>query len=147
MKKITLLFLLVLTGCTFKNSDNLSSNININIESNLEANITVGEKISGIGHETIILGILRLPSTKYSAHGVTTNATIKSIENISYKPMSYILNYIEFAKGKAIHDAITSSNADLIINPQFIITEEDFFLYKTIKCEVSGWKGTIKTIK
>ena len=56
-------------------------------------------------------------------------------------------NVVEHAKGQAIHDAITSSNADVIINPKFIITEQDFFLYKTVKCEVSGKKGTIKTIK
>ena len=30
-------------------------------------------------------------------------------------------NIIEHAKGQAIHNAITSSNADIIINPKFII--------------------------
>ena len=146
MKKIILMMLLLLAGCTFKNTDHLSSNININVESNLEADINVGEKISGVGHETVIIGIFRVPGTKYSAHGVTSDATLSS-KNIGFKPFSYLFNSIEFAKGEAVHDAITSSNADLIISPQFIITEEDFFLYKTIKCEVTGWKGTIKTIK
>ena len=32
-------------------------------------------------------------------------------------------------------------------NPKFIITEDDFFLFKTVKCQVTGKKGTIKSIK
>ena len=147
MKKAVLITsLLFLAGCTLRNSDNLSSQININVESNLEANITVGDKITGVGYETVVLGIFRVPGTRYSAHGVTNNATSAS-ENFTYMPLSYTLNFVEYAKGEAIYDALTSSNADLIISPQFIITEENFFLYKTIKCEVSGWKGTIKSIK
>ena len=137
MKKISLLLIILLiTGCTVRKSDNLSSNININIQSNLEADITVGEKISGTGYETVILGIFRLPSSKYSSYGITSDAIESSL-----------FNFVENAKGKAIYNALNSSNADLIVHPQFIITEEKFFLYKSIKCEVNGWKGTVKTIK
>ena len=148
MKRTLLICSLILltTGCTFKSSDQLSGNIDLKIESTLEADIKVGEKISGVGYETVVLGIFRIPNTKYTMHGVTSNATSAS-ENFSYKPLSYMLNFVEFAKGKAVYDAITSTGSDLIINPQFTITEEDFILYKSIKCEVTGWKGTIKTIK
>ena len=147
MKKIVITSIILLfTGCTLKNSDNLSNSIDINIEANLEASITVGDKITGTGYETIILGVFRVPGTRYSAHGVTTDATSTS-ENLGYMPISYALNFIDYAKGEAVHDALTSSNADLIISPQFIITEENFLLYKTIKCEVNGYKGTIKNIK
>ena len=54
---------------------------------------------------------------------------------------------IENAKGEAVYDAINSSKADIIINPKFLITENDFFFYKTIKCEVTGLKGTIKKVQ
>ena len=137
MKKIIILMtIFLMTGCTVRKSDDLSSNININIESNLEATITVGEKISGTGYETVILGLFRTPNSKYTSYGTTSDAVKSSF-----------FNFVENAKGKAVYEAKKSSNADLIIHPEFIITEENFFFYKTIKCEVSGYKGTIKTIK
>ena len=54
---------------------------------------------------------------------------------------------VENAKGEAIHDAITTSKADIIINPKFTITETDYFIFKTVKCEVTGLKGTINKVQ
>ena len=33
------------------------------------------------------------------------------------------------------------------INPKFTITETDYFIFKTVKCEVTGLKGTINKVQ
>ena len=96
----------------------LTSDVDVKVEANLEASVKVGEKITGSGSESSFLGIFRIPGVKYRASGNTT-----SLSNMNPSTYSFLnfFNIVEHAKGEAIHDAITSSKADLIINPQFII--------------------------
>ena len=153
MKKILTILSLLLFGCTNISYNQLSGDIDVNVTANLEANITVGDKITGTGTETTILFIFRLPGTRYRAEGNTSAMSSSSPSNFKTPIVSSIFsslnpfNIIEHAKGEAIYDAINSSNADLIINPQFSITEQDYFFYRTVSCEVTGRKGTIKNIK
>ena len=144
---------LFISGCSNVSYNQLSGNIEVSVKAELEANITVGDNISGTGSETVVLFLFRWPGTRYRAEGGTTALSSSSPSTFKIPILSNTLNSInpfnvvEHAKGQAIHDAITSSNADVIINPKFIITEQDFFFYKTVKCDVTGKKGTIKTIK
>ena len=144
---------LILFSCTNVSYNQLAGDIDIKVSADLDANITVGDKISGKGSETLILFIFRLPGTRYRAEGSGTTMSSTSPAQLKLPLYSSFLgfmnpfNIVEHAKGEAIHDAITSSNADLILNPKFTITEQDYFFYKSIKCEVTGRKGTIKSIK
>ena len=124
------------------------------LSNNFENNdFQIGDNITGTGSETTILFFFKLPGTRYRAEGNTTAMHSSSPSTLKFPILSSLFssfnpfNTTEQAKGEAIYDAITSSNADLIINPQFIITEQDYLFYKTVKCEVSGKKGTIKNIK
>jgi len=153
MKKIFFILSLLLFSCTNISYNQLSSDIDVNVTANLEATITVGEKITGTGSETTIFFFFRLPGTRYRAEGYTSSmnsaspATLKAPIVSSFTSSLNPFTVIQHAKGEAIHDAIQSSSADLIINPQFTITENDYFFYRTVKCEVTGKKGTIKKIK
>ena len=148
-----ILVLLMGFSCSNVSYNQLAGHIDISVKAELEANITVGDNISGTGSETVVFFIFRWPGTKYRAEGSTMALDTSSPSTFKIPILSNTLNslnpfnVVEHAKGQAIHNAITSSNADVIINPKFIITEQDFFFYKTVKCEVSGKKGTIKTIK
>ena len=140
---ITILIIL-LNSCTNTSFNQLSSDININIEANLNATIKVGEKINGTGSESSFLWIFRIPGIKYRSSGASTSMTS------SYPARNNILSMfsiVENAKGEAIHDAITTSKADIIINPKFTITETDYLIFKTVKCEVTGLKGTISKVQ
>ena len=140
---ITILIIL-LSSCTNTSFNQLSSDININVEANLNATIKVGEKINGTGSESSFLWVFRVPGIKYRSSGASTSMTS------SYPAGSNILSMfsiVENAKGEAIHDAITTSKADIIINPKFTITETDYFIFKTVKCEVTGLKGTISKVQ
>ena len=144
---------LILFSFTNVSYNQLAGDIDVKVTADLEANITVGEKISGSGSETVILFLFRLPGTRYKAEGSTMamNSSSPSKFKVPFFSSAFSFmnpfNVTHHAKGEAVHDAITSSNADLIINPKFIITEQDYFFYKSVKCEVTGRKGTIKSIK
>ncbi len=144
MKHIFLVLFLILSGCTNTSFNQLASDINVKVEANLEATIKVGEKISGSGSESAFLWVFRVPGIKYRASGNTTSLTSSNPSTYSFLNF---FNIIEHAKGEAIHDAITKSKADLIINPKFTITENDYFLFKTVKCEVTGLKGTVNKVQ
>ena len=150
---IFILSTLLLFSCTNVSYNQLAGDIDVNVTADLEASITVGDKISGKGSETVILFLFRLPGTRYKAEGSTMAMSSSSPSKFKVPFLSSALGFMnpfnvtQHAKGEAIHDAITSSNADLIINPKFIITEQDYFFYKSVKCEVTGRKGTIKSFK
>ena len=145
--------LLLLFSCSKLSYNQVYSDINVNITADLNASITVGDNISGVGNETLVLFFFRWPGTRYRTEGGATTLNSNFPATMSIPVYSTLLswmnpfNIIEHAKGQAIHNAITTSNADILINPKFTITEQDFFFYKTVKCEVSGKKGTIKSIK
>ena len=153
MRYIVIVIILFLTGCTNVSYNQPNNNLEINITSNLSADITVGDNITGNGTETVILWFFRLPGKRFKAEGNVSTLSTSSPANTKIPVISSLLNsinvfnVIENAKGQAIHDALTLSNADVIINPQFTITEDDFFIFKTVKCTVKGKKGTIKSIK
>ena len=94
-----------------------------------------------------------MPGKRFKAEGDVVAYSSESPAEINIPILSSffnainVFNVVENAKGQAIHDAITLSNADLIVNPKFTITENDFFIFKSVTCEVTGKKGTIKSIK
>ena len=51
------------------------------------------------------------------------------------------------ARNAAAYKATTSANADIILAPQYVVTIEDYFFYKSINCKVKGYPGYIKGIK
>ena len=144
MNYIILVLLLFLSSCTNTSFNQLTSDVNVKVEANLNASIKVGEKITGSGSESSFLWFFRVPGIKYRASGNTSSLT--NSNPASYSFMNFF-NIVENAKGEAIHDAITTSKADLIINPKFTIIENDYLLFKTVKCEVSGLKGTINKVQ
>ena len=153
MKYICIIITLLITSCTNVSYNQLEGNVDVKITANLNADITVGDKITGTGSETVILWFFRLPGKKFKAEGDVVAYSSESPADINIPILSSffnainVFNVVENAKGQAIHDAITLSNADLIVNPKFTITENDFFIFKSITCEVTGKKGTIKSIK
>ena len=153
MKFICIIITLLITSCTNVSYNQLEGNVDVKITANLNADITVGDKITGTGSETVILWFFRLPGKKFKAEGDVVAYSSESPADINIPIVSSffnainVFNVVENAKGQAIHDAITLSNADLIVNPKFTITQNDFFIFKSITCEVTGKKGTIKSSK
>ena len=141
---ILTILIVLLNSCTNTSFNQLSSDIDINVEANLKATVKVGEKINGTGSESSFLWIFRVPGVKYRSSGANTSMTSSYP---GWWNIFSMFSIVENAKGEAIHDAITTSKADIIINPKFTITETDYLIFKTVKCEVTGLKGTINKVQ
>ena len=61
---------------------------------------------------------------------------------LSFTSMSEIV-----ARNAAAYQAIMSANADIILAPQYVITVEDYFFYKSIECTVKGYPGYIMGVE
>ena len=137
MKYIFLILVLFTTSCTNVSYNQLDGNVDINITANLNADITVGDKISGTGSETVILWLFRLPGKRFKSEGGVVAYSSESPAGINIPILSSlfntinVFNVVENAKGQAIHDAITLSNADLIVNPKFTI-QRMIFLFSNL---------------
>ena len=151
MNKITLMaIMLFMSNCSNVNYNQLTGNVEVSVKAELDATISVGENISGSGSETVLFFFFRWPGTRYIAESNTVDLNTSSPSSFLASGVTESLNpfnIVQHAKGQAVYDAISSSNADIIINPKFTITVQDFLFYKTVKCDVTGKKGTIKTIK
>ena len=149
---LILILTFLATSCTNSSFNQISADVQVNVEANLEADIKVGEKIIGTGSESVFLWFFRLPGVRHraSSHSTSLTSSSPSVTNIPMVNTFGFLNQfniIENAKGEAVHDAITTSKADIIINPKFEITETDYFFFKTVKCKVTGLKGTITKVQ
>ena len=51
------------------------------------------------------------------------------------------------ARNAAVYEATTSADADIILAPQYVVTVEDYFIYKKISCTVKGYPGFIKGVQ
>jgi len=38
------------------------------------------------------------------------------------------------------------ANADILLTPQYDLTIKDYFVFKTVDCQVKGFPGTIKNV-
>ena len=125
--KIKLLFLsvvLVLTSCSSINKSYVNAPVGVSATVSLDADVILGNKISGSAEEVRLFGLLKLSG-----------------------PTKYADNVFGGLKAAAAYNALEGSEADVIVNPQYVITIHNMILFKNYKVDVSGYKGTIKGFK
>tara|TARA_Y100000996_G_C22308991_1_gene555387 strand:- start:15 stop:497 length:483 start_codon:yes stop_codon:yes gene_type:complete len=127
-------------GCYNINSTSLAGNIDIETKAYLDANIEVTDRISGSASRTYILGFIPL-----------TYGKTYSISNIwnDWEPgtLKEGLFGIDPLITEASYMAIKNSNADIIVEPRYEISNENFFLWQHRTCIVTGFKGEISNFK
>ena len=113
------------------------ANFSASASTSLEADVEVGGKIKGTAKATLLFGLLKLPGgpNKF-ADGVFGAALFAS----PFDPTGEL-------KAAAAYDAMTGSGADLIVNPQYVVTVDNMLLFHSYKVDVTGYKGTIRGFK
>ncbi len=133
-----------LTGCATLNQSQFSNTYDGKVTSELKADVDVGEKISGSSSATVLFGLLTIGGESTFADGVTFAAQ-------SSGDGQQLLNLFGDAsapiKAAAAYNAINKSNADVIIAPKYITNVKNFYIFKKIDVEVTGYKGTIRSIR
>lgn len=108
-----------------------------------------GEKIEGSADAIIVLGLIDLSAFPGSNKKYIDGVQVGSSSNINLGPISIpnIFDKTGKMKAEALYDAINKSDADLIVNPQYVISVNNMLLFKIYDVDINGYKGTIKKFK
>lgn len=147
MKKIITLALAALgvafigTACKSTETNRPGDHVQITMPLTLDPQVEIGtKKITGSAAVHSILGFINW--------GVSDQAVgAKFGTGVAADMLSFIPSGENVAKNGAVYNACVTNNADLIIAPQYILKTENYFVYKVIKCNVTGFPGTIKSVK
>ena len=163
MKKLRLIAPLLFSvaalasGCIAQHSNTLSAPMQVRLTANeLKADVAVREKISGHAKITYFLTIPFGSSNKY-ADGVLYDGAVVSQLGVynpyAVQPGDFFSSLISLfsvgaheAASQAAYDAISKSGADIIIAPRYVTDVQDFFIFKNVEVQVTGYKGTVKGI-
>tara|TARA_Y100000996_G_scaffold343119_1_gene280678 strand:- start:1410 stop:1811 length:402 start_codon:yes stop_codon:yes gene_type:complete len=105
----------------------LGASVNVSADVSLEADVVVGEKITGYARESYLFGFFQTSSSGPSLVGSGVGGG-------------------SVCEGAA-YDAVSKSNADVIVNPQYVLSTESTLFTSTEECTVTGYKGTLSNIK
>jgi hypothetical protein len=136
LKLLSVASLVVLTGCSSLNQSAVSPALEHRATSEFKADVEVGKKTTGKSTTTVILGFIKLGDNQFA-------------DGVGYGTgFSLGLSGAEGAKSAAAYKAIKAANADILVAPTYVIKEEGFGpLYTTIEAEVTGFAGTVKSVK
>lgn len=108
--------------------------------------VTTGDKISGEGSVTSILGGLIVLGDNKFADGVYYSTDLENKEAGFFANL-FASDSAKEAKAAAAYDACAKSGADLIVIPNYVVEKKNYFVYSVIKAEVNGYKGVVKGVK
>ena len=129
LKVLSSLFLLfICVSCSSSlNQSGLGASVNVNATVNpITADVTVGEKITGTAKESYLFKFFKLSGTSKYLDNVGGGGNVCSA---------------------AAYDAVNSSGADVIVNPQYVRTMSSNLFTSSEECTVTGYKGTLSTFE
>ena len=124
---LSLMFLFLCVSCSSSlNSSGIGGGVNVSANISVEADVTVGEKIQGTAKESYLFKFFKLSGTSKYLDNVGGGGNVCSA---------------------AAYDAVSSSGADVIVNPQYVRTKTSNLFVCKEECTVTGYKGTLSSFK
>lgn len=139
----------LLASCSTINKSHMNASIGISISSPMDAKIDVDmtKKLVGYASGGYLFHLLKVSGDAKHADGIQYNSP-------GGKDAGFVGNIlqsfskIEDVKSAAAYNAIRTSEADVLINPQYVIEESNWNpFYKLIKVKVTGYPGKVISIK
>lgn len=124
----------LLAGCALQST--ASAPLMVDNKTAVEPTLEVGDGISGRATNVNILFFLNFGCYK-QADGVDFTGN-------EWRPFSGVL---ERVKGAAAYDAIQKTNADVLVDPRYLIEDYNFLIFRVTKGTVQARQGTIKGYK
>ncbi len=147
MQKIVMLMVavvaltLVTAGCTSFETNRVGDQVKVRIEAQVEPEIEAGNQtVEGNATVNCLFGIF--------TWGVSSQAIgIDYYGNDNGFGSGLFASPAEIARNGAAYQACTGANADLLLAPRYNLTVNDYFVFKTVACQVKGYPGVLKSIK
>jgi len=125
-----------LFGCSTLTVSQPSSRLVSQVEAPLKSDVKVGQKISGTAQAIQLFGLFEF-GPKKSADGV----------NYRSGGLPSLFDSFSAIQAAAAHQAVTNTNADVIVAPRYTIDTKDYLLFKTTTATVTGYKGVLNKVK
>lgn len=150
MKKMVGLLALVsalaLSGCSAMHVSSNTMPLSGNVKTDVNANVDVGQKISGTSSATRILFFTVGGDSKH-ADGMVYG-TSNGGGGSSLLPFGALGGgAVGKVKSAAAYNAMHKSGADVIVAPQYTVSEKNYGVFAKYKVTVTGYKGTIQNIQ
>lgn len=134
--------IIITSGCTSINRSYLDSSLQVSVESPMKAKIDVDMTNKLVGYA----------SGGYFLHFFMTSGDNRYTDNVTFNNEKSGLfstwSKVNAVKAAATYNALRTTNADIIVNPQYVVEENHWNpFYKTIKVKVTGYPGKIAAIK
>lgn len=140
---------LLLVSCTSINKSHMNASIGISITSPMDAKIDVDmtKKLVGYASGGYLFHLLKVSGDGKYADGIMFNNPGGDKPGF-FGGILQSFSKIEEVKAAAAYNAIRTSDADVLINPQYIVEEGNWNpFYKLIKVKVTGYPGKVISIK
>ena len=135
------------TGCSTIEASKVGEPVSVNIPVLVKPQIeTKNQVISGSATVHSILGIFTWGPNAQAVgvnYGTVSGVTGGALGDL----LSFTSNSEIVARNAAAYEATTKAKADIILAPQYVLTTEDYFVYKSINCKVKGFPGFVKGIE
>ena len=125
---------MMLSGCTSLTKSQFNAPFHSDIKAPLKADIEIGEKISGTASATVIMKFFKFGLEGKYATGVHYGGGSSGVFGFG-DPLNDV-------KESAVYDAVTSSNADVILMPRYVVEVNEYLVFSTITAKVTGYNGT-----
>ena len=133
MKSILPFLAILLFGGCFKNisqKNRYEYDKRLSQNAQVTSDINLAGKAKGVGNQVQLFGFLRF--------GDNGRANYED----EYYDIYAGNEMVHTSKQSAVYNALDGQTESFLIDPQFRTTENDFFIFKTIKTEVVGQKAT-----
>ena len=127
-------------GCSSFETNRDSKSLDIHMPLTVIPNVEAGNtKVEGSAKVSCLFGIFTWGCEKQSV-GVTYGTPMED----SF--LTFFVGANDVARNGAAYDACSKANADILLTPQYDLTIKDYFVFKTVDCQVKGFPGTIKNV-
>ena len=127
-------------GCSSFETNRDSKSLDIHMPLTVIPNVEAGNtKVEGSAKVSCLFGIFTWGCEK-QAVGVTYGTPMED----SF--LKFFVGANDVARNGAAYDACSKANADILLTPQYDLTIKDYFVFKTVDCQVKGFPGTIKNV-
>ena len=131
----------LVTGCSSFETNRQGQPIDIRMPLDVIPNVVAQDtKVAGSAKVSCLFGIFTWGCEK-QAVGVTYGTPA---EGASF--LKFFVGANDVARNGAAYDACSKANADILLTPQYDLTVKDYFVFKTVDCQVKGFPATIKNV-
>lgn len=126
------------SGCIANHTNDAATSAKACVTKNFEADIAAGKTaVSGKATVHNVLGIISWGVNDYADDAFVSGAP----------SLQLFASPLTVAKQGATFNACNDAKADMLLAAKYKIKISDFFVYKKVECDVTGFPGVVKGVK